>query len=198
MHTFLAGWLPLAVAIVLVACLYSLRSHTTRYGSWARVVTWPLPLLAFFPAWLGLAALVLSLIGGDLRQAHKFEGSHGPVYWQERGIKMVHMETGPDLERQWFEIKDANTGKALAKVDYVHWLAVQTDTVELLGAGRDIVWLSGKKLGLHTRDLYTGAWLKGRKELLGDAVLAEYPFHYDSTTHELEVKTKDGRTLQLR
>jgi len=74
---------------------------------------------------------------------------------------------------------------------------VQTDIIEVLGSGRDIVWLYGEKLGLHTRDLYSGKWLRGRTELLGDAALAEQPFHYDATNRMLEVKPKDGRTLEL-
>jgi hypothetical protein len=197
-RSILAGWLPLLVAFASVACLYLVQKKLTRWGSWQRVVTWPLPLLAFFPIWIGGAALVISLIGGDLIDAHTFQGSRGPVVWQERGVTMLAMDTGPDLERQWFVIKDANTGERLAKVDYVKWLAVQTDTIELLGAGRDIVWLDGEKLGLHTRDLYTGKWLRGRKELLGDLVLAEQPFHYDETTHTLQVKAKDGRTVELQ
>ncbi|HEY5948398.1 MAG TPA: hypothetical protein VIV40_23035 [Kofleriaceae bacterium] len=198
MRSFLAGWLPLAVAIAFVACLYSLRSHLTRSGTWKRVVTWPLPLVAFFPLWLGGTALVLSLIGGDIWEVHHFEGSRGPVVWQERGVTMLHMDTGPDLERQWFEIKDANTGKLLAKVDYVKWLAAQTDTIEVLGASGDTVWLVGEKLGLHTRDLYTGKHLKGREQLLGNIALAERPFHFNADTHTLEVKAKDGRTIELK
>jgi hypothetical protein len=196
-HSFLAGWLPLAVAAAFVACLYSVRGHITRFGSWQRLVTWPLPLLTFVPVWVGLAALVLSLIGGDLRHVHRFAGSRGPVAWEERGVTMLHTSVAPHLERQWFEIKDGGSGKMLAKVDYVHWLAVQTDSIELLGVGHDVVWLDGEKIGLHTRDLYTGTWLKGHKELLGDVALADRPYHYDSTTHRLDVKTSDGRTLVL-
>lgn len=198
MRSFLAGWLPFLVALALVACLYSVHDKLTRRGSWQRVVTWPLPLLAFLPTWIGGAALVLSLLGGDLAGAHHFEGSHGSVLWEKRSVVMLHMDIGPDLERQWFEIK-GDSGNLIAKVDYVEWLAVQTDIVEVLGAGHDFVWLDGKKLGLHTRDLYTGKWLRGHKELVGNVALAtQHPYHYDATTHTLEVETKDGHTLQLR
>jgi len=197
MRSFLAGWLPLLVAVAFVACLYSAHDKLMRRGSWQRLVTWPLPLLALFPVWIGGAALVLSLVGGDLARVHHFEGSRGSVLWQERSVVMLHMDSGPDLERQWFEIKD-DSGKLIAKVDYVAWLAVQSDSVEVLGAGHDFVWLHGKELGLHTRDLYTGKWLRGHKELVGNVALAERPYHYDATTHTLEIETKDGHTLQLR
>jgi hypothetical protein len=197
MHSFLAGWLPLLVAVALIACLYSVRDTLTRRGSWQRLVTWPLPLLAFFPVWIGGAALVLSLVGGDLAGTHHFEGSRGSVLWQERSVVMLRLDVGLDLERQWFEIVD-DSGKRIAKVDYVKWLAVQTDIVEVLGAGQDFVWLDGKKLGLHTRDLYTGKWLRGQNELVGNVALAKRPFHYDATTHTLDVETNDGHTLHLR
>ncbi len=186
------------MAIASVLCLYSARENLTRSGSWKRLVTWPLPLLALFPVWLGGAALVISLVGGDLVETHRFTGSRGSVLWKERSLVMLRWDSGPDLERQWFEIIKDHPNKLLARVDYVKWLVVQTDTIEVLGAGRDIVWLDGKKLGLHTRDLYTGAWLRGRTELLGDLVLApEKPFAYDATTHKLTVKSNDGRTLIL-
>jgi hypothetical protein len=181
------------VAAALVLCLYSLREKLTRTGTWQRKVTWPLPLLGLFPVWFGGAALVLALVGGDLVEDRHFDGSRGGVFWQERSLVMLRMA---DIERQWFEIKD-DSGKLLATADYVEWLVVQTDKVVVLGAGRDIVWLNGKKLGLHTRDLYTGKWLRGRNELLGDVVLAETPFRYDAITHKLTVKTQIGRTLIL-
>ena len=193
MRSFLAGWLPLLVAAAVVLCLYSVRENVTRTGTWQRKVTWPLPLLAFFPVWFGVAALVISLVGGDLVENRHFDGSRGGVFWQKRSLVMLRMA---GIERQWFEIKD-DSGKRLATADYVDWLVVQADKVELLGAGRDIVWLNGTKLGLHTRDLYTGRWLRGRKELLGDVVLAETPFRYDAIKRKLVVKTKAGRTLIL-
>lgn len=196
MRSFLAGWLPLLVASAFVLCLYSVRTHVTRFGSWPRLLTLPLPLLAFFPVWLGLSALVLSLVGGDLDETYRMEGSQGAVDWQERSVVMLHMDTGPDLERQWFDIVNV-AGKRIARVDYVKWLAVQTDIVEVLGVGRDLVWLRGKELGLHTRDLYTGKWLAGQHELIGDVSLAENPFRYDAATRTLDVVTKDGRTLHL-
>jgi hypothetical protein len=193
-RSFLAGWLPLLVAAALVLCLYSVREKLTRTGTWQRKVTWLLPLLAFVPVWFGGAALVISLVGGDLVENRHFDGSRGGVFWQKRSLVMLRMA---GIERQWFEIKD-DSGKRLAKADYVEWLVVQTDKVEVLGAGRDIVWLDGEKLGLHTRDLYTGKWLRGRKELLGDVVLAEMPFRYEPITHRLTVTTQSGRTLILK
>jgi hypothetical protein len=54
------------------------------------------------------------LVGGDLARTHHFEGSRGSVLWQERSVVMLHMDTGLDLERQWFEIKD-DSGKLIAK-----------------------------------------------------------------------------------
>ena len=193
MRSFLAGWLPLLVAGALVLCLYSVRSHLTRFGSWQRLVTWPLPLLAFLPVWIGGSALVLSLVGGNLKETYRMEGAQGTVDWQERSVVMLRE---PDLQRQWFDIVNVS-GKRIAKVDNVKWLAVQTDIVEVLGVGRDFVWLRGKQLGLHTRDLYTGNWLRGQQELIGDVQLAENPFRYNAATRKIDVATKDGRTLHI-
>jgi hypothetical protein len=202
MTAIFTALLPLLGAAAAGFGVAALWNRITRMLSWQRMLKLLVVPVVFVATFLALSALAVAIVGGDVIRTLVVDGSRGPAVWRVTSI--VFFEGDDDtIERRRLDIIDVDSGRRIKRHDYVHWFAVPID-VELLGEGRDFLWLYSRDIGLHTRDAYDGHWLHGQRELIGDTpLMGHYPFEYDATTRGLLVSTKAGkrlldpRTLQL-
>lgn len=193
MTTILTAGLPAIGALIAAIAVALVWSRITPPMSWQRLLRYLAVPVAFFVVFFALGALAVALVSGDVLKTLVVDGSRGPVLWQMNSV-VIFDDDGDTVERRRLDIFDIDTGRRVKRHDYVRWAVIPDDDVELLGEGRDFVWLYSARLGLHTRDAYDGHWLHGQRELVGDVPIgSSRALDYDAATRGLFVKTKQGK-----
>ena len=191
MIAILTAWLPLVGALAGAIGVAVVWKRITPAMSWQRMLRFVVVPVAFVATFLALSTLAVALVSGDVVRTYLVDGSRGPVLWQVNTI-VVFEGDDDTIERTRLDIRDVDTGRRVKRIDYVRWWAVPV-VVDVLGEGRDFMWLYSERDGLHTRDAYDGHWLRGQHELLGDVTIAgRSSLEYDPTTRGLSVRTSAG------